>query len=217
MCLIVRGRVSNLLKLDLDHAENSNPDGYGIHTPDRVILSFDAKLKYASEVLAELPGDTLATIHFRLATHGKVNKPNAHPFTIGEGVFLMHNGVLRGIEYDCPKGKHSDTALLAKSLVPMDHKSRCKTLHTLAVANRFCLLNGDQWKKFGTWQFDASTKTWHSNGMLLGNGSSRCYDPRKWNTKDYFSDSDSKSFSDKFSFSRKALDDYFDDRTFRSY
>jgi predicted glutamine amidotransferase len=199
MCLIVRGRVSNLLKLDLDIAENRNPDGYGIHTSDNLFFSFDFPAFYASELLQNLPGDTVATIHFRLATHGKVTKQNAHPFAVGNGVFLMHNGVLRGDQYDCPKGKHSDTALLAKSLIPMEHQHRCKLLHSLAYNNRFCLLNGNQWKKFGTWQYDASTKTWHSNGMLLnGGGSSRCYDPRKWSAKDYFSDDDDYKFFDDY-------------------
>ena len=34
-------------------------------------------------------------IHLRMRTHGDVTYENVHPYAIGAGVYLMHNGVLR--------------------------------------------------------------------------------------------------------------------------
>lgn len=204
MCLILRGRVENLLVLDLEYAELSNRDGFGVHTPNGVLYSFDHKGKRGRGIRATLETlgrDTMATIHFRLATHGGVSKANAHPFDIGSNTFLMHNGMLRGAEYDCPLKLHSDTALLSFSLVGKPHKERCALLTSLAVSNRFCLLRGSKWRKFGQWFFDDATCTWHSNRLILpasfGKRDSSCCDPRTWEFEDYFTDSDLRYFSSK--------------------
>lgn len=196
MCLIVRGRVENLLVLDLEYAEISNRDGFGIHTPGGVFYSFDRNRKRGSGIraaLEELGRDVLATVHFRLATHGGVNRDNAHPFSIGSNTFLMHNGVLRGAEYDCAERRRSDTAILAASLVDMPHKARCQKLSELAISNRFCLLRGSKWRKFGQWFFDDATCTWHSNRLILpasfGKRDSSCCDPRTWDSSPFASQS----------------------------
>ena len=34
------------------------------------------------------------TIHLRMRTHGDINFDNVHPYEVGGGVFLMHNGIL---------------------------------------------------------------------------------------------------------------------------
>jgi hypothetical protein len=187
MCLIVRGRVENLLVLDLEYAEISNRDGFGIHTPKSVVYSFDHKRKRGRGIratLETLDRDTMATVHFRLATHGNVNRDNAHPFDIGSNTFLMHNGMLRGAEYDCPDRRRSDTAILAASLVGKSSKERFAKLSELAISNRFCVLRGSKWRKFGQWFFDDATCTWHSNRLILpasfGKRDSACCDPRSW-------------------------------------
>ena len=45
-------------------------------------------------------------IHFRIATHGTVDKFNCHPFKINKRMAFIHNGVISGIEVDKVK---SDT------------------------------------------------------------------------------------------------------------
>lgn len=204
MCLILRGRVENLLVLDLEYAEFSNRDGFGVHTPTGPLYSFDRKGKKGRGIRATLETlgrDTMATVHFRLATHGTVNKDNAHPFDIGSNTFLMHNGILRGIEYDCPEKLRSDTAILASSLAAKPHKDRCALLTTLAVSNRFCLLRGSKWRKFGQWFFDDASCTWHSNRLILpasfGKRDSSCCDPRAWDFDNYFTDTDMDYFKGK--------------------
>lgn len=35
-------------------------------------------------------------IHFRYATHGKVDEKNCHPYYMGRGIWVMHNGIISG-------------------------------------------------------------------------------------------------------------------------
>jgi hypothetical protein len=39
-------------------------------------------------------GDKQAAIHFRLATHGKTDRDNCHPFLVRPDLALIHNGIL---------------------------------------------------------------------------------------------------------------------------
>src|SRR5262245_15054454 len=34
-------------------------------------------------------------IHLRMRTHGDINEDNTHPYYVGRGYFLMHNGILQ--------------------------------------------------------------------------------------------------------------------------
>lgn len=202
MCLIVRGKVSNLLKLDLDFAEECNADGFGIHSKFGVLYSFDHPRTSSPILLSDFPSDTIATIHYRLATHGKINRDNAHPFSVGSGVFLMHNGMLRGDDFKCKQGLKSDTAILADILSEISNRKRSKVLTQLSSSNRFCLLKGDKWKKFGNWEYDKATATWHSNSLLLRSNNSYACDPRKWGSgySDCFTDSYFDDYVSKPSF-----------------
>ena len=170
MCLIVRGRIGDLLDLDLAAAQRQNSDGWGIHTSRNLAYSFSSKEKDIVKFLSKRKKETVATIHFRFATHGDVNILNAHPFELGDGSFLMHNGILHGTEFD-HKTK-SDTRMLAEILRDCGPLGRNYILESLTetdwYSNRFCLLHGSSWQKFGDWIYDKSTKTWHSNRALLG-------------------------------------------------
>lgn len=76
-------------------------------------------------------------IHLRMRTHGNINEENTHPYYVGRGYWLMHNGVLStGNEKDRTK---SDTwHFIRDSLRP-----------ALRVARR-CLDNVEFLKKVGT-------------------------------------------------------------------
>jgi hypothetical protein len=169
MCLIVRGTVADLLCLDLERAQRSNSDGWGVHTSRGVYYSFGRKDDSIVNFLGNKRADMVATIHFRYATHGDVNIMNAHPFHLGEQEFLMHNGVLHGPDFQ-HKTK-SDTMRLAEILMDAGPKSRAYILESLCetewYSNRFCTLKGKNWQKFGDWEYDKETDTWHSNRSLL--------------------------------------------------
>jgi hypothetical protein len=89
----------------------------------------------------------------------------------------MHNGVLYGDHFQ--HDKKSDTAMLAEILKECGPKARACLLETLAdseYGNRFCILRGEAWQKFGGWHFDKATNTWHSNRSIIG-GDKKSYIP----------------------------------------
>lgn len=47
-----------------------------------------------TEILDQLGGYSRVCIHFRWATHGVKDESNVHPFDLGHGWWVMHNGVL---------------------------------------------------------------------------------------------------------------------------
>jgi hypothetical protein len=170
MCLIVRGRVSDLLNLDLARAQSCNSDGWGIHTSRKVRYSFDIKDYAIEDTLCRISQNAVATIHFRFATHGTVDRDNCHPFDLGGGDWLMHNGVLSGDHFD--HEVMSDTHMLARALRDCGRIGRDTLLRTISESdsyygNRFCVLSGTEWQHYGTWHFDKKTQTFHSNKMLL--------------------------------------------------
>lgn len=171
MCLIIRGRVKNLLQLDLERASRSNPDGWGLHCAKGVFYSFGLPSTDIRTFLSSKNKQNwVATIHFRYATHGDVCIDNAHPFRLSDDEWLMHNGCLAGDTFD-HKTK-SDTAILAEILKDCGLKAREFILEQLAddfgYGNRFCILSKSGWTKYGEWHYDRATKTWHSNRQLLG-------------------------------------------------
>src|SRR6187402_2638487 len=82
---------------------NRNPNGAGIAYPDvnggismvKGLMTFDDFME-AMKPLLELKADGIFyVLHFRIATHGTVNKENSHPLCIRENkVAIAHNGVL---------------------------------------------------------------------------------------------------------------------------
>lgn len=55
-------------------------------------------------------------IHFRIATKGKVNEDNCHPFVIDENHVFIHNGTITPVPVD-PKGEVSDTRIFNEMIL----------------------------------------------------------------------------------------------------
>ena len=94
-----------------------NPDGWGFAVPHdgRVLIrkdvtSFD-KFREAFELHAHLP----ALVHFRIKTHGLVNKRNCHPFRLTDSLAMIHNGML---DLECSlRNDKSDTWHFCKQVL----------------------------------------------------------------------------------------------------
>lgn len=97
MCLAIYKPMGKQVCWDaLEEGFSSNKDGAGfayvrngrlhIH---RGLFSFDA---FRSAFMPFV--DDQAVIHFRLATHGKKDKKNCHPFRITDNLCVIHNGIL---------------------------------------------------------------------------------------------------------------------------
>lgn len=112
MCLIfVRTKHSAPLNFDaLESAHTDNPDGVGLMWYDngwQQCREVDSTYGEIEQFIRKLDSRELRwAVHFRWATAGKVNKRNCHPFPIGDGAYLMHNGVL---PYTPSRKERSDT------------------------------------------------------------------------------------------------------------
>ena len=76
-------------------------------------MDFEVFLKQyrrAQEIAPESP----FLIHFRIATHGTVNKFNCHPFMVDNETVFVHNGVIRNVPSDTKK---SDTQMFNKKIL----------------------------------------------------------------------------------------------------
>lgn len=117
MCLILQQRPGFTLSRDrLSGIIARNSDGFGAMWSDgqrlhhvRMVGTRD-ELAAAYRPLAGRP----ALLHWRLATHGRVDASMAHPFPLSDRVALMHNGMI-----DCgtPHAGHSDTWHIAELLL----------------------------------------------------------------------------------------------------
>lgn len=108
MCLIFTNKLGQSFNTQaMENAYISNPDGLGIliyngdawHVERHVDVNLD-------RILDKLETADSFAIHFRYATHGKVSVSNCHPFSLGDGWFLMHNGIL---PFKPTRAKRSDT------------------------------------------------------------------------------------------------------------
>jgi predicted glutamine amidotransferase len=128
MCLILHGRAGDIRRL-FDRRKGlvatiytRNPDGVGVMARTRRRVDIARALPKSAEQaraflryhLGALEDDAEVAVHFRMATHGDVTLANTHPFGVGHGGWLMHNGMLDITDPDRPDW--SDTALLAEAL-----------------------------------------------------------------------------------------------------
>lgn len=80
------------------NASFANSDGFGIIGKDeknKIYVDKDLTMNNCENLIRAYEEQNLEfACHFRLATHGKIDKDNTHPFPIRNGkAFLMHNGV----------------------------------------------------------------------------------------------------------------------------
>ena len=116
MCLIYCNKVGSTPNYTaLESALRSNPDGIGTMgwNGSQWVVERHLIVDNHKELIDKLASYSRYAIHYRYATHGLISLANCHPFSIGNGWYLMHNGVL-GI---VPTKEHrSDTWQLSQYL-----------------------------------------------------------------------------------------------------
>jgi hypothetical protein len=149
-----------------------NPDGAGYmyQHNDKVVVSKGymhlGDLEIALKEISHIVENTTLVIHFRLATHGKVNRANTHPFPVSTEdkelasldieaeSALAHNGMLPNVWGKKALKKHSDSFMFCKTI---SHLPQGQALYDMleliaqASHSRFVLLNGDL-HLFGNWK-----------------------------------------------------------------
>lgn len=116
MCLlIVKPKGRHINRDWITHGAKANPHGNGAAWIEkdgmwtiRSVCSADSFAKTAMDRIKDRP----AIIHFRLATHGKKDDANCHPFPLLHGWWMAHNGIIAGLEHP----EKSDTAMYAEIL-----------------------------------------------------------------------------------------------------
>lgn len=158
MCLLVTSTASNLRNVLLNTAGlleniyNYNSDGLGImyHTTKgvKVIKLLPKSAEETRHAIEALPtDDRQVACHWRMKTHGLIDKENCHPYPIGHGAHMMHNGVLHtGNKKDTTK---SDTWHFAKDYLStldadtLHNPQYLKLLGEYIENNRFVIMTAD--------------------------------------------------------------------------
>lgn len=120
MCIAILNQKRQLSRIELENAARRNPDGFGLAWTEKlsdgsmILQTFHSMsgAKWIAEyekLRRKVKGAML--LHARIKTSGKLDIPNCHPFTIGDGdTAFIHNGMLPiGGDREC-----SDTNLFAQ-------------------------------------------------------------------------------------------------------
>lgn len=62
-----------------------------------------------------------AALHFRIATHGKVDGMNTHPFRVSETLGLIHNGIINKVDCNLDKDMSDTWHFVEKIMKPFEH------------------------------------------------------------------------------------------------
>ena len=99
-----------------------NPDGWGFAVPDRhkksvIIRKNTTSFKDFWKQFKPFK-DRPALVHFRIKTHGLIEKRNCHPFRVGSDLAMIHNGQL-DIQCNEMKDKSDTWHFVKQVLRPM--------------------------------------------------------------------------------------------------
>lgn len=100
MCIAILNTKNTLTKETLSQCWKSNPDGGGmIYISKGQLITFKEMTnfdkfykEYAKQRKANKGSNFV--LHFRIATSGKIDKTNCHPFNINKNLAFVHNGMI---------------------------------------------------------------------------------------------------------------------------
>jgi hypothetical protein len=153
MCVIIHQPAGvTIPRHILQSAYRKNPHGWGIMTAARVpgTVSVAKGLGFQEFMRSyeSLKGKA-CVIHCRVRTHGPVDLDNCHPFRVAKGLYLMHNGVIQGL--DLHRRDRSDSwhfaQLLGQSMQDVNQIHEAEVLESVAAIvgmhNRVAFLTSD--------------------------------------------------------------------------
>ena len=85
-------------KATLRRCYDANPDGAGfMYAEDKQLHVKKGYFTFKEFYKEYKPhGDKQVLIHFRIKTHGPIDKNNCHPFLVNSGLGFIHNGIING-------------------------------------------------------------------------------------------------------------------------
>jgi len=123
MCVIVyKPKKADVTKKTLKQCWNDNPDSGGFMFAYngklnivKGFVSFKKFYKRYRECVNKYRNSNFV-IHFRIATHGLVDRANCHPFAVNKNVGFAHNGILNCVNVSLKSNK-SDTKLFCENVL----------------------------------------------------------------------------------------------------
>lgn len=179
MCIAILNTKGTIDRQTFQTCWNNNPDGGGIAWADNGKVNIIKEMK-SSDILFEryvelrdkFPNNNFL-IHFRIATHGKVNETNCHPFKVNKQLAFIHNGMIDGAGLKVST-EFSDTYLFNQLILQKLPKNFTENEAILNLLSEYIgysklvfLDSRDNWaivnENLGTWDGD----NWFSNNSYL--------------------------------------------------
>ena len=108
MCIaIMKSENKKINKATLQRCYNANPDGAGFMFAENKKLTVKKGYFTFKDFYKEYKPheNKQVLLHFRIKTHGPINKNNCHPFLVNNSLGFIHNGIISGYG----DNKESDT------------------------------------------------------------------------------------------------------------
>lgn len=152
MCVILVGKIGEALH---NQAKAQNPHGFSLYTKNLGLVKAPTQ-EQVDEAVHEF-----GIWHYRIASSGKVNETNIHPFPVAHGsAYLYHNGVLGE-----GTASLSDTNCLARTLYESPFETVKSVLQSLSSEQRFLLVSAKdptRYLLFGDWKVQSGVLMSHS-------------------------------------------------------
>jgi glutamine amidotransferase len=140
MCIIaLKEQDATISKETLQQCFKANKDGAGfMYAEDNILHTEKGFFSFDDFYKAYTPHQSKKiALHFRIKTHGEINKDNCHPFEVSKTLGLMHNGMIDIQEYN---KKFSDTWHFNEKIIkPMyrDNGGFLKKNYNLELIKKF--------------------------------------------------------------------------------
>jgi predicted glutamine amidotransferase len=176
MCLAIASKGKRVEETHIENAFAHNSDGAGyayVKDGEIIIEKGFFNVGELLESYASMPENAPHLLHFRLATAGKENAENCHPFKVSDGIAYIHNGIIHDAR-TC--ANYSDTyyfnedylkPLLAKRYALLKEPAFIKLLEEfIGKFNKLAFLNREGQiilvnEEAGHW--DDDEQIWYSN------------------------------------------------------
>ena len=116
MCIaIMKSENKKINKATLKRCYDANPDGAGFMYAENKELTVQKGYFTFKDFYKEYKPheNKQVLLHFRIKTHGPIDKTNCHPFLVNSGLGFIHNGIINGYG----DNKESDTIQFNNSIL----------------------------------------------------------------------------------------------------
>ena len=179
MCIAILNTSGTIDKETFLTCWENNPHGGGIAWAENGQVNTSKEMKspeHLYKMYTKIRQDNLTAnilIHFRIATHGRINETNCHPFLVNKNLAFIHNGMISG-EGLTTSNDFSDTYLfnqLFLQQLPKNFTRNEAIINLIAsyigYSKLIFLDSSDQWtivnEHLGNWDGE----NWYSNDSYI--------------------------------------------------